>query len=492
MRKRGESGQALLLVVLALGIFLIGALGLAVDGAQMYGHRQMAQAAADAAAQAGMASIFNGTANSGTTAFPTSGSFICSTSDLRTPCRYASFNQFGGTAADVVTIDYPGSGATPGVSLSSVDPVAVIRVTVQRTLNTGLIRLLGPSTSLVKAIAIAAIVDVVSPAPILITHPTLSGSLSTNGGPTITICGGPRRSIEVNSSSSTSLNMSSTTTIDLSKAGPLDSMVNPCTTGTGSDFGTFGGPSSPPFTFVSGIGKYLQPASPILDPLASIPAPVAPAAAPLKTALGYGVSGCPASGTVPKPCQLYSPGRYTNGISVKNETGVFKPGLYYIDSGGFNNESNGVMLMATGFAPDANTGGGMVVYNAGPGIFSVGSNSSASLVGADLSSIYKGILFFQNRNGPANTGMGGAAEHRFGGGGEVILKGTIYLTNSLSVMKASPGQYQTLQLQGSPGSTTKIVGDIIVSALKMGGNAGITMQLNSVATYQVRQLALVK
>lgn len=41
MRRRNEKGQALLLVVLALGIFMIGAVGLAVDGAQMYGHRQM-------------------------------------------------------------------------------------------------------------------------------------------------------------------------------------------------------------------------------------------------------------------------------------------------------------------------------------------------------------------------------------------------------------------------------------------------------------------
>jgi len=38
--------------VVAMSILLIGALGLAIDGGQMYAHRQMAQAAADAAAQA--------------------------------------------------------------------------------------------------------------------------------------------------------------------------------------------------------------------------------------------------------------------------------------------------------------------------------------------------------------------------------------------------------------------------------------------------------
>ena len=59
--KRRESGQALLLVIVSLSLFVLGALGLAIDGAQLYAHRQMAQTAADAAAQAGIMSIFDGT-----------------------------------------------------------------------------------------------------------------------------------------------------------------------------------------------------------------------------------------------------------------------------------------------------------------------------------------------------------------------------------------------------------------------------------------------
>jgi hypothetical protein len=488
MRRSNQKGQALLLVVLAMGIFLIGSLGLVIDGAQMYGHRQMAQAAADAAAQAGIMSIFNGTHASGPHAFPTS-TFTCATTDARTPCVYAAHNGFGGSAVDTITIDYPGAGAAPGVTLASGTP-NLLRATVHRTVDTTLMRLLGPSTSSITAVAIAAIVDVMSPVPILVTHPSLSGALSSNGGPTITICGGPSRSIQVNSSSSTSLAMNSNTTIDLSKAGPLDSMINPCTTGTGADFGDFGGPATYPFTFVPGVGKYLQPASPILDPLANVPAPTAPATVGTKAPLANGVSGCPASPL--KPCQLYSPGLYATGIDVQNETAVFKPGLYYISNGGFKNRSNGVMLMATGFASDPATGAGMVVYNAGSGTFDVGSNSAATLVGSDIGSIYKGILFFENRNGPANTGVGSSDEHRFGGGGEVFLKGTIYITNSKAVMDATPGQYQSVLLQGTPGSNTKIVGQIIVSALKMGGNAGINMQLNAAASYNIRQVALVK
>ena len=192
------------------------------------------------------------------------------------------------------------------------------------------------------------------------------------------------------------------------------------------------------------------------------------------------------------PCKLYSPGLYTGGILVKTETALFKPGLYYINGGGFQNQALGDMLMATGFAPDPNTGAGMVVYNTGAGTFDVGANSKATLVGSDPTSIYKSILFFEDRNGPANTGVGASAEHRFGGGGAVFLKGTIYISNSLAIMKATPGQYQRVLLQGTPGSTTKIVGEIIVSALKMGGNAGIIMQLDPTATLHIRQVALVK
>ncbi len=74
----------------------------------------------------------------------------------------------------------------------------------------------------------------------------------------------------------------------------------------------------------------------------------------------------------------------------------------------------------------------------------------------------------------------------------MVLKGTIYVSNSLAVMKATPGQYQSVLLQGNPTSGTLIIGEIIVSALKLGGNAGITMQLDPTATLHIRQVALVK
>jgi len=155
------------------------------------------------------------------------------------------------------------------------------------------------------------------------------------------------------------------------------------------------------------------------------------------------------------------------------------------------------MYMATGFTDSGpnttNTGwtGNMLVYNTGSaanptntGSIDIGSNGSVSLVGSPANSIYKGILFFQDRNADAQT-------HSLGGGGGLNLQGTIYLTNTLATMQADATHYQALSLQGNPGSSTLIQGEIIVGTLHMGGNAGITMNLSSTSVFNIRQVAMV-
>ena len=158
-----KSGQALVLVIAAAGIFMLGGLGLAIDGAQMYAHRQMAQAAADAAAQSAIMSILRGIELH---VHPSvlNGQFFYLLSapaalDLRTPCVYAQLNGFG-TAADTVTVSFPGT--ISGVTLSLVSTPAVT-VTVSRVINTDLIRFVGPSTATIRARASAGILSSVPP-----------------------------------------------------------------------------------------------------------------------------------------------------------------------------------------------------------------------------------------------------------------------------------------------------------------------------------------
>lgn len=496
MRFKDEEGQAVVVVALAMSIFLIGAIGLGIDGAHLYAQRQMAQNAADAAALSAITSIFNGTNGAGSTGFSTSSSFTCSTTDLRTPCAYASKNGFGSTASDAVTISFPSSTSVPGVSLSPDYPVNLVTATVQRSVSTTLMRLLGPTATNVQATATAAIVYVTSPVPILITHPTLSGSLSMNGTPTVTICGGPPRSIQVNSNSATANSAVGNSTIDLSHAGPPD--TGNCLTGTGADFGSRGGPSSPPFHFTMGTtSHYVQPDDIMQDPLANVAAPPVPNNTGLmgtQAALANGTSGCPASPR--KACVLYYPGLYPLGIDGKNSTPVFVPGIYYIQSNaGMSCAANCDLYMATGFT-DTYTGtnwtGNVLFYNTGPtsnptnaGAFNLGANGTVNLVGSPASSSYKGILFFQDRSSVAQS-------HSLGGGGAMTLQGTIYLTNTLATMSTTSSHYQALSLQGGSGSGTLIQGEIIVGTLQIGGNGSITMNLNSNSTLFVSQIALVK
>ena len=438
-------------MVLSLGLFAFGALGLAIDISQLYAQRQIAQTAADAAVQAGIASIFDGTNSTSASPFGTGTppvAFTCTTGDSRVPCVYARNNGFGGTVADTVTVSFP--TVVSHVSLSS-DPVAAIQVSVQRTLKTSFLKFVGQSTSIARAVAEAAIVNGQGLAPLLITHPTLSTALSLSGASSIRVCGGPSRSVQINSTSATAFGGGN---IDLSRAGPNDSGA--CTTGTGGDFGVFGGPARIPAGIDLGAtGHYVQPASPVLDPYSDVAAPAVPSAAAAKTSLANGVGGCPVAPK--KGCNLYSPGLYLSGISVKNETAVFKPGLYYLEgSGGFGNAANGEMVMATGFANDAATGSGMTVYNTGSGALTMGANSSAALRGSDNSSVYKGLLFFQDRTASAQT-------HSLGGGGDLVLTGSIYMHNTVATMTADPAHYQTLSMRGN--STIQINGLIVVNAL---------------------------
>jgi Flp pilus assembly protein TadG len=507
MRIKDEDGQAVILGAVAMGIFLVGAIGLAVDGAHMYAQRQMAQSAADAAATAGILTLFDGTNSAPGTGFTTS-TFTCSTTDTRTPCAYASKNGFGGSATDTVVVDFPATSTVPGVNFSpaTTDPTALIRVTVSRRVSTTLMALLGTTVSTVSASAMAGIVDVIAPVPILVTHPTLDGSLSMNGTPNITICGGPSRSIQVNSGNAGANAAVGNSTIDLSHAGPLD-IHGDCTTGTGADFGYWGGPSSPPFTFNGGTlpGKYLH-ASPIQDPLAGVAAPPVPVAyTPTPSATpAAGVGLCPASAG-PHGCTILTPGLYVGGLSLKNTTVLMQPGIYYMQGGGFGCLSNCNLGMVpagdpllvvdtssvtgTGTGWDGTVlGGGVMIFNSGTGQINIGSNGNVDLIGSPASSPYKNILFFEDHTSGANTGKNA---HSMGGGGNLSLKGTIYLTNTLATMQGNAATYQELDLQGNPGSATTIQGEIIVGALGLGGNGGITMNLNSSSTLLVRQVALV-
>jgi hypothetical protein len=364
-----------------------------------------------------------------------------------------------------------------------------------------LVRFVAPTATTVTATATAAIVSVVAPVPIIVNHPTLASSFAGNGNVGVTICGGPHRSIQINSSNGTATSTSGNSNlVNLTHAGPPD--TGDCKTGNGSDFGVSGGPLTTSSFNVSygSTGRYLDRTERIDDPLAGVnppdPATLPTHAPQIKLANGD-ARGCPADAK--KQCWLFYPGKYATVIDGKNTTPIMSPGIYYIQSGGVDCTAGCNMYMATGLTDTGTSsatvtytntgwngtalGGGLMFYNTGGGVFNLGASGSVSLIGAPAAGAYKGILFFQDRTAAAAT-------HSLGGGGAMTLIGTIYMTNTKATMLGTASHYQELDLQGGPGSSTYVNGEIIVDSLQLGGNASITMNLNN-PSVTVNQIALV-
>jgi hypothetical protein len=302
----------------------------------------------------------------------------------------------------------------------------------------------------------------------------------------------------VNSRSATATATSgNSNSVDLTHAGPPDDGTCTGVNDPGGIFGVTGDEPTATFNITPSNG-YVYEDDWIKDPLSGVTAPTPGAGWPTNPAVttvnGVGTDGCPSSS-----CQLYSPGIYSTGIDGGGQDNLFKPGIYYLQgSTGFKCDAVCTMNMATGaaIAADSTTttwaAGHMMVYNTGTGLFTLTANGSINLVGAPAGDAnYPSILFFQDRGSVANVGTNKNTGHMMGGGGGLTLVGTLYITNTRATMLADSTHYQRLNLQGTPGSGTKIEGEIITDVLDLGGNGGITMNLNN-ASYTISQIALVQ
>lgn len=422
-RPFGErDGQAIVLMVVAMSLFLIGVLGFAVDGAQMYAQRQMAQAAADAAAQAGIMSILDGTNATSTYTFGTGAtpiaSYACTTTDGRTPCVYARNNGFGSTASDTVTLSYP--AGISGVTLSSAT-VPAFQVTVQRNVKTSFIGFIGgPATTSVTAKAIAGITGTVSPDSIIVLG-SGPNTFQANNGASVTVSGG---AIAINSSNSDAGTVSGGANVTASAVSAVGTVQT-----------NNGGSISP---------APVALAAPIADPLASLPA-----LTPGACLQGTGIYSPPSNTTLVA-------GTYCGGITVSNGvTGVtFGAGNYIINGGGLT------------------FGGGITTSGAGVMFYLTGTNATYASVtiangvnvtfSAPTTGPYMGILFFQNRS------ITSASNATFAGGATMKLTGTLYFpTTDVSFSNGTSG-----------GGTTAIV----ASQVSFAGGADLTYDSTGLKT----------
>lgn len=103
----------------------------------------------------------------------------------------------------------------------------------------------------------------------------------------------------------------------------------------------------------------------------------------------------------------------------------------------------------------------------------------------------RGFLFFQNRAKNAGTNP------NWQGGGQFLLAGTMYFHQCVTTgsdtgvgCSDASAYNDNLTLAGNPGSSTYILGQIIVDQLTQKGSATLTMDLNSQTAYNILKASI--
>jgi uncharacterized protein (DUF2147 family) len=384
-RQSRPRGQVVLLVTFA-SVPLFAMLGLVTDLGWMHFLKKSAQAAADAAA---LASIFQFQATvSGSSFVCGSPGVVCQAptacpSNITTPanplqdgCLYAARNGFS-TARSNQSVTIAANVTNPPPTAPGVYSASYwVTVRVSQQVPQLFSAVLGNTTGTIAARATAA----VSPSRkcIYALDPAASGALTVSGTADLTAsCG-----VYVNSSSASAL------------------VTNGSAILSATEYDVVGGISvHAPLNPDPNLGAPRLPR----DPLASLPAPTVPAGCDYKN---YTVKGW--------NTPTLSPGVYCGGISIKNGTANFSPGIYILMGGGITTQDSNSHAV----------GDGVMFYNTfdathSYGPINISANSTVSLT-APTTGTYAGILFFQDRN------VSGHPAETFGGGSTGKIEGTIY------------------------------------------------------------------
>ena len=457
-----------MLIMMLIGLVLLVVLGVAADYTQLWAHRQMAQAAADAACQAGAADLYldaidpaaAGTGGVGSFGFIGT-SFNCTTNTGTSPCVYAAANGYKGAN---VSVSFPSSlsgvTAIPPAFGTVANPY--IQVTVTDPIPMSFTKLVSSvSTVNITAKAGCGVVPVAMPVPLVILHKTAAGSLTVSGTPTIKVYGGPQRSIEVDSNNVAALTGGGT--IDLSQGGPLSPP-------TGSDFGVFGGPKNNPGNVLTGsTGHYISSANPIGDPFLTTSPPSEPTATKgTAQAVPLGVNGCPD----PNGCVEFSPGDYTGCAA----TGNINPGAQGCLLLPYTGKNPGFKVAGADWAAGANYTAGQIIQpvknNAG-GFLYIATTTGKS--GAAEPNPWNQTVCTRQSDATCSGGK------QLDGGVTWRNVGTVTL-NQLSTGIFDPGLYYVAAngLNFGSGSTAR------VSTANGDGNLGVTFYFSTSDTVGVK------
>lgn len=184
LRSSREAGQALVVMVFMLSLFLVAVLAFAVDYTNIWLQRQQAQTAADAACEAGAMDIYQlasgvSLPNMGF-ALGTAGNCSSYSSSGPTMCWYANKNGLNGYSGGTATVSWTFPSSVTGVTPppSSVTAYPFLQISVSTPLKTYFSNLItGNQTQTVAANSTCGLTEVMQGGPIMVLHPTMSGSL---------------------------------------------------------------------------------------------------------------------------------------------------------------------------------------------------------------------------------------------------------------------------------------------------------------------------
>ena len=394
LRREGERGQAAVFLVLCLGFFLIGGIGLAVDGGNMFLHRQAAQTAADAACTAGAIDMLSIAA----------GADLPNTAPTSSATSYAQLNGYSSgvfflhpdtlTTLDSKPCDYTNTNSVCDPHENNLAFAPYLQVNVTDRVPTTFMRFVGANPTVnVVVPSTCGLSNVLSPVPVLVLNPNEPIGIDINNVPvtntlknlgTFSVSGAPK-SVQVNSTSDQA--------VDIAGSITLDEAVGD----GGGALAVAGRQSAEPLS----SGKWVKAAGVMSDPFAMIKVEQ-PAAAPTPQ---YGITGCP--GIPPGVhCDFYQRGYYpplsTLGKSCPgslgndaaicvgrhlvdpNQTGlaVFEPGVYYLAEDFFAADpSSALTPNAYSCLRSATTGGdntgGTMFYLANQAVLNVTAGSGA-------------------------------------------------------------------------------------------------------------------
>jgi Flp pilus assembly protein TadG len=475
-RSRRRSGNLTALAAILM-VPLVGVLAIVLDGGCLYATRRQAQTAADAAALAAAVDLYNyyptnhGYDKSGTAAH-----------SALTTAKANGYNNDGKTNSVIVNINTTSSsnvtylqGQFKGKKLPQNYVEVVITVNQPRFFSA----IWGSGSFQVPGHAVARAKYASASPGILILDPKDSNSLDTTAAGGIFVTGGGSIVVDSNSSSGASITNSGNV-----EAQNFYFSGNPgySTSNTGK--------------FIAGTGGSINTnAPPTPDPLATMPEPSQPAAAPamqvfngntLVATVGAGQSyngnnmnisydannGVKISGLSANQSVVLQPGYY-GGINISAgggnvtlaDSGGGQPGLYYIGSQGLST-TNGTNI----------SGSNVLLYSAGTGNISLTGKGNLTL-SAPTSGPYAGMALWQERSSNKQISITSY--------GTMSVQGAIYAAAAKVAITAQGG------LDGGGMPLDTIGSQFISYQLNVTGSGSFKVDYTG-ASSNVRQIQLVE